>query len=105
MIRHISIFKFKDMTEKDENIARVRAYLETMPSHCSLIKNQVVAVPAVSAPAIPEDAPMMFGDLVQICDFENAADAGAYPASAAHIQLTEFSSSMVQKVTAIDYEL
>lgn len=105
MIRHISIFKFRNIPEKDENIARVRAYLEAMPSHCPLIKNQIIAVPAVPTPTVPEDAPMMFGDLVQICDFENAADAGAYPASAAHIQLTEFSTSMMQKVTAIDYEL
>lgn len=105
MIRHISIFKFKDMPEKEENIARVRAYLEGMPSRCPLIKNQIIAVPAVPTPTVPEDAPMMFGDLVQICDFENAADAGAYPASAAHIQLTELSASMMQKVSAIDYEL
>ena len=105
MIRHISIFKFKNMPDKEENIVRVQAYLEAMPSHCPLIKNQVIAVPAVPTPAVPDDAPMMFGDLVQICDFENAADAGAYPASAAHIQLTELSSSMMQKVTAIDYEL
>lgn len=105
MIRHISIFKFKNLPERDANIVRVRAYLETMPSHCPLIKNQVIAVPAVSTPEVPDDAPMMFGDLVQICDFENAVDAGAYPASTAHIQLTEFSASMIQKVTAIDYEL
>ena len=105
MIRHISIFKFRNIPEKDENIVRVRAYLEAMPSHCPLIKNQIIAVPAMSTPTVPENAPMMFGDLVQICDFENAADASAYPASAAHIQLTEFSTLMMQKVTAIDYEL
>ena len=105
MIRHISIFKFRNIPERDDNIAQIRAYLEAMPSHCPIIKNQVIAVPAVSTPEVPEDAPMMFGDLVQICDFENAADAGAYPASAAHIQLTKLSASMMQKVTAIDYEL
>ena len=88
------------MPEKEENIVRVRAYLEDMPSRCPLIKNQVIAVPAVPTPAVPDDAPMMFGDLVQICDFENAADAGY-----AHIQLTELSASMMQKVTAIDYEM
>ena len=105
MIRHISIFKFKNMPDKEENIVRVQAYLEAMPSHCPLIKNQVIAVPVVPTPEVPEDAPMMFGDLVQICDFESTADANAYPATAAHIQLTEFSASMMQKVTAIDYEL
>ena len=105
MVRHISIFKFKNLPEKEENILRVRAYLEAMPSRCPLIKKQIIAVPAVPTPTVPEDAPLMFGDLVQICDFENTADAGTYPTTTAHIQLTELSNSMVQKVTAIDYEL
>ena len=105
MIRHISIFTFKNAPEKAENIRRVRAFLEQFPGICPLVRNHSVAVPAAPTPAVPEDAPLLFGDLVQVCDFETAADAAAYPVSEAHIKLSEFSTPYLQKVTAIDYEL
>lgn len=105
MIRHISVFTFKNVPEKAANIQQVRAILDTFPDICPLVKNQIIAAPAAPTPPLPEDAPIMFGDLVQICDFETPADAAAYPASEAHTQLAAFSTPMMRKVTTIDYEI
>ena len=105
MIRHITVFSFENIPGKEENVRHVRAFLEELPARFPLIKNQTVALPAAPVPALPEDAPVLFGDLVQVCDFENASDASAYPASEAHAQLMELSTPMLRKVTVIDFEL
>ena len=47
----------------------------------------------------------MFGDLIQVVDFDSAEDAAGYPASKAHMDLVEFSTPMLKKVTAIDFEM
>ena len=56
-------------------------------------------------PALPDDAPVMFGDLVQIADYDTPEDAAAYPPSKTHMDLVEFSTPMLKKVTAIDFEM
>ena len=54
---------------------------------------------------MPEDAPVMFGDLIQVADFDAVEDAVKYPESEAHVKLAEFSTPMLKKVTVIDYEV
>ena len=103
MIRHISIFTFLDTPEKQENIEAVRAFLEKIPDIYPAIRNCEVAVPAGPVPSLPDDSPVMFGDLIQILDYETPEDAAGYPASKAHTDLTELSAPMLKKVTAIDY--
>ena len=105
MIRHISIFTFKDNPEKQQNIETVKAYLETIPDLYPVMKAQLIGVPAAPTPVLPDDAPVMFGDLIQVADFETPADAAGYPASDAHTRLAEFSTPMLKKVTAMDYEV
>ena len=105
MIRHISVFTFRDTPEKQQNIETVKAYLETVPEQYPAICRQFVGVPAAPAPALPEDAPVMFGDLIQVADFETMEDAAGYPASEAHTKLAEFSTPMLRKVTAMDYQV
>lgn len=109
MIRHISVFTFKDSSpdgrSKAENIETVRAYLETVPARYPAMVRQHIAVQKAHTPDLPEDAPVMFGDLVQEADFATIEDADGYPASAAHTELAEFSTPMLRKVTAIDYEI
>lgn len=105
MVRHISIFTFKNVTEKESNIQQVRTFLEKLPTICPLVKKQIIATPAAPTPALPEDAPTMFGDLVHICDFASVADADAYPMTEGHIQLTQLATPLLQKVTVIDYTL
>ena len=109
MVRHISVFTFLDAPSngknKAENMETVRAYLETVPGLYTPIRRQVVGVTLGGTPDLPEDAPVMFGDLIQVADFDTAEDAAGYPASKAHTDLVEFSTPMLKKVTAIDFEM
>lgn len=109
MIRHISVFTFLDEPAngktKAENMETVRAYLEKVPELYPPIKNQYIGVTLGGTPVLPDDAPVMFGDLVQVIDYDNAEDANGYPPSKAHMDLVEFSTPMLKKVTAIDYEM
>ena len=63
MIRHISIFTFRDAPDKQKNIETVKAYLETVPDLYPVMKAQFIGVPVAPTPDLPDDAPVMFGDL------------------------------------------
>lgn len=108
MIRHISVFTFLDNPTngktKAENIETVRAYLETVPTLYPAVRQQVIGMSLGGTPILPDDAPVMFGDIIQLMDFDTAEDAANYPPSKAHMDLVEFSTPMLKKVTAIDYE-
>lgn len=103
MIRHISVFTFKDTPDKQQNMETVKAYLEKVPTLYRAIKAQTIGAQAADTPSLPDDAPVMFGDLIQVADFDTLEDANGYPASEAHTKLAEFSTPMLKKVTAIDY--
>lgn len=103
MIRHISVFSFKNTPEKQKNLEEVKAFLEQIPDLYSPAKNQKLYLPAAPTPELPEDAPVLFGDLIQVVDFETLADAEGYPTSEAHAKLADFSTPMMKKVTVIDY--
>lgn len=109
MVRHISVFTFLDEPAngktKAENMETVRAYLETVPELYPAMRCQIIGTTLGGTPALPDDAPVMFGDLIQIADYDNAEDANGYPPSKAHMDLVEFSTPMLKKVTAIDFEL
>ena len=110
MIRHISVFTFSDNPKngktKAENIETVRAYLESVPALYPAMKfSQVgVAIPG-EVPNLPPDASPLFGDLVQIADYDTLEDANGYPPSKAHMDLVALSDPMLEKVTAIDFEI
>ncbi len=105
MIRHVSIFSLRDVPEKRENLAELQALLEQVPGLYPPARRQRLYRPAAPAPALPEDAPILFGDLIQIVDFETSADAEGYPDSEAHRMLAERSGPALKKVTAMDYEV
>lgn len=109
MIRHISVFTFLDGPvngrTKAENVEAVRAYLEKLPQLYPAMKRQQIGAAVGGAPVLPDDAPMMFGDLVQIADFDTLEDAGGYAPSKAHMDLVAFADPLLKKVTAIDFEL
>lgn len=79
--------------------------MERVPQLYTPIRRQVIASTLGGTPALPDDAPVMFGDLIQIADYDNAEDANGYPPSKAHMYLVEFSTPMMKKVTAIDFEI
>lgn len=107
MVRHISVFTFLDEPQngktKAENIEIVREYLEKVPSLYTPIRHSRVGVTLGGTPDQPDDAPVMFGDLIQIVDYDSAADAEGYPPSKAHTDLMALSDPMLKKVTAIDF--
>lgn len=103
MIRHISVFIFHNTPEKQAHIDKVRTYLETIPALYPDIVRQTIAVPAAPTPELPDDAPIQFGDLIQVADFSSPEAAAGYPSSKAHIGLTECSGPYMKKVVAIDY--
>ena len=109
MIRHISVFTFSDHPAngktKAENIETVRAYLEGVQALYPAMKAQQVgvAIPG-DPPPLPPDAAPLFGDLVQIADYDTLEDANGYPPSKAHMDLVALSDPMLEKVTAIDFE-
>ena len=105
MIRHISVFTFHETPDKQKNIETVKAFLETVPELYPVIKAQFIGAHALPTPVLPDDAPVMFGDLIQVADFDTTEDAAGYPESEAHIRLAEFSTPMLKKVTVIDYEV
>ena len=105
MVRHISVLTFLDTPEKEQNVETVRAFMEQMPEMHPAIRNSVVAVPVLSTPFLPDDAPVMFGDLVQLLDFDTVEDAADYPLSKAHTDLAAMSTAMLKKVTSIDYQI
>lgn len=109
MIRHISIFTFSDEPTngktKAENIAAVRAYLERVPALYPAMTRQTVCTALGGGPNPPDDAPVLFGDLVQIADYDTPEAAQGYAPSKAHRELVELTAPMMKKVTAIDFEL
>ncbi len=105
MIRHISVFTFRDTPDKQKNMEAVKAYLEQVPAQYPPMKAQTIGTQAASTPSLPDDAPILFGDLIQVADFDTLEDANGYPASEAHARLVEFSDPMLKRVTAIDFVL
>ena len=65
MIRHISVFTFKDTPDKQQNMETVKAYLEKVPTLYPAIKAQTIGAQAADIPSLPDDAPVMFGDLIE----------------------------------------
>jgi hypothetical protein len=109
MIRHISQFRMEPQPTGgktlEENIAALEAFLNALPEQEKSIVGCHVAHSVTQAPELPDEAPVMFTQVVQMIDFLTPEDAAAYPASAAHQALVEFSQGMVKKVVAIDFEI
>ena len=108
MIRHISIFKFKETGDngkgKAENIETVRAYLEKLPAlYPAMAACQVGVAVQGDAPPLPDGAGPVFGDLVQISDYDTPEAAAGFPPSKAHMDLVTLSDPMLESVTAIDF--
>ena len=81
------------------------SFLEMLPEQESSIAGCRVASYAGQQPDVPEEAPVMFTQVVQMIDIAKPEEAAAYPASRAHQSLTEFSAGIVKKVSAIDFEI
>lgn len=103
MVRHISIFFIKE-GKNDEEIRRLKKTLidctESIGAEMYVIGTDCLKRPEERFPGIPE-----FGDIVQILDFADRADAKAYPENPAHLKLMREIGNMIEKVAAIDIEI
>ena len=81
------------------------AFLEKLPEQEPSIAGCRVASYAGQQPDVPEEASVMFTQVVQMIDFAKPEEAAAYPASKAHQDLMAFSEGIVKKVSAIDFEI
>ena len=109
MIRHISMFKLLDQPQngktKEENLVMIREYLNKIPEILPTVVNCQVGVNVSPMPPMPDDAPVMFCDLVQVIDFATPEDSAAYAPSEAHTGLVALSEGVMKKVIGIDYEI
>jgi hypothetical protein len=109
MIRHISQFRMEPQPTNgktlEENISALEAFLNALPEQEKSIVGCRVAHSVTQAPELPDEAPVMFTQVVQMIDFLTPEAAEAYSESAAHQSLVEFSQGMVKKVVAIDFEI
>lgn len=101
MIRHISLFRLlPDCTDADRQ--RLIDALETVGETCPLVsRSEVGSSEAPLHLSIP-DGPV-FGDVVQILDFDTKEDLDAYPGSEAHLLLREKTDRLIEQVFAMDY--
>lgn len=108
MVKHISMFKFKDGgangKSKEENIRIIKQVLEELPPKAPFILDSEVGAAVCGAPPLPPDAQIFFADLVQIITFANAEDAEKYAPCEAHRELAEIADPMLDKIAAIDFE-
>ena len=107
MIKHISMFSFKDNAggkTKDKNVNEIRQLLLDLPSQIPFILTNEVGAQIKNAPEPGADAPPVY-DLVQIITFEAPENAAAYPAHPAHLDLVRRSDAMTDKMAMIDYEV
>lgn len=109
MIRHISMFSLHDNPSngknKKENIALVKKYLDEIPNKLPYIAGYSVGQTILADNICDNEAPVIFGDLVQIIDFNTPADALNYPNSDIHNELVSVSEGIVKKVYVIDFEI
>lgn len=100
-IRHISVFFLKERTMK--NLDTLIRGLEQVGKEYPNLLNQ--AGEGILPDAMPPaGAGPAFGDVVHIIDFAAPADAAAYPASSAHLELMEKTNHLIDHVVAIDYQ-
>lgn len=104
MIRHISIFFFKEgIADFEKN--RVCHIFKEMKKELSYIADYQVGSdcmprPPKGIPGLPE-----FGHLVQVIDFLTEEAAAGYAMHPAHIKVSEAVDSYIEKVVAIDFEV
>lgn len=99
MIKHIVMWKFKDFAEgatKEENIAKVKAMLEQLPSKIDFIREMKVEVNVN-----PKEG--MY-DAVLISSFDSLEDVNAYRVHPDHKKISAFVSLIRESRASVDYE-
>lgn len=95
MIRHISIFKLLDESQKE----RMKEYLKEAGEQSSLVRHTEIGE---NITHLLQGKGPVFGDLVQMLDFSSEKDCTAWPTSKEHLDLIKKTPSL-QLICAIDY--
>lgn len=104
MIRHISVFFFKE-DKKEEHKRLFMARLAAMETELDSLMDYQVGVDCMQRPPKGISGLPEFGDAAQIIDFVNEEDAFSYPNHPAHVNLMRDMSDYLEKVVAIDIRL
>ena len=104
MIRHISIFFLKEENKAEhqkiflERLTQMEGQLEHVAAY--QVGTDCMERPPKGIPGVPE-----FGDVVQIIDFTEEADAYGYAKHPAHVALAQDMDAYLEKVVAMDIKL
>lgn len=100
MIKHIVMWKFKDFAEgatKEENIAKVKAMLEALPSKIDFIREMKVEVNV--------NPKQGMYDAMLISSFDTLEDVNAYRVHPDHKKVSSFVSLIREGRASVDYEV
>lgn len=104
MIRHISIFIFKQ-EEKEEHKRLFVARLKAMETELVNVVDYHVAEDCMPRPPKGIQGVPEFGDVVQMIDFVDVQDVYEYPNHPAHVNLMQDMGDYLEKVVAMDVEI
>ena len=99
MIRHIVMWKFKEMAEgatKAENLRKVKSLLEALPDTIPFIRRMEVH--------LNENPPKNY-DAVLVSEFDSLEDLSAYTAHPAHQEISSFVSKCREGRASADYTI
>jgi len=94
MIVHIVMFKFKE-DNKAENIARVKALLESLPEKIPSLQRMEVGVDFCQSERAM--------DLVLTSEFETQEGLETYAVHPAHLEVVEIIKSVAEMSKVVDY--
>ena len=100
MIKHIVMWKFKDFAEgasKEENILKVKAMLEELPSKIDFIREMQVEINVN-----PKEG--MY-DAVLISAFDSIDDVNRYRVHPEHKKISSFVALIREGRASVDYEI
>jgi len=101
MIKHIVMWTLKDEAagkSKAENLAKMKALLEELPSKISVVVELEVATTGIFEAVAPTD-------IVLYTAFKTKEDLKTYAVHPEHLKVVEFVKSVVAERRVIDYEV
>ncbi len=104
MYKHISMFRFRDRTNLEAVRAEFKAQLLEFPAHIPSIADCQVIENILAQPEVPDAAPLLFCDLVQILSFRTAQELAAYPHDPHHMAQVQATDHLVERVCIIDFK-
>ena len=97
MLRHIVMFRLKDMPEKADNLKKLKNAIEQLQESIPEAKSIEVGVNVNTSSAA--------FDLVLVSDFDDAAALDKYRVHPEHQNVLELIARVNQEIAVVDYDL